>query len=229
MEIKGISKIGKNSTEKIFQKNQVDLDGKGQEEEAKGTESKSTVSGVDTQSKLAEVCELTTANLLLQEEKEEKSSGPWKNKAGSKSAAKSIDTQPYYREASQDGSSRLGKAQSSVFGSEDSDSSLSKKSKRKEKKKHEQMVDTPRKSPRIKNSGKIAPPSPEPCDDGVTKEIAAKLKEAGLKHQEVAQRQLWIHCSILWSLQHPHQMENNQTSRVKIPQEKQGIIPPTHR
>ena len=69
MEIKGISKIGKNSTEKNFQKNQVDLDGKGQEEEAKGTESKSTVSGVDTQSNLVTVCELTAANLLLKEKK----------------------------------------------------------------------------------------------------------------------------------------------------------------
>jgi hypothetical protein len=43
MEIKGISKIGENSTEISFQKDQVDLDGKGLEEEAKETESKSTV------------------------------------------------------------------------------------------------------------------------------------------------------------------------------------------
>jgi hypothetical protein len=165
----------------------VDLDGKGLEEEAKGTESKSTVSGVDTQSNLATVCELTAANLMLKEKKEEKSLGTRRNKAGSKSAVKSIDTQPYCSEASQNGSIRPGKEKSSVFSSEDSDASLSKKNKRKEKKKHEEMMETPRKSPRIKkNQEKIPPPYPEACDDGVTNVIATKLSEAGLEHQAVA-------------------------------------------
>ena len=50
----------------------MDLSAKGLEFEEKGTESKSTVSGVDTQSKLESVCELTESNLLLKGKEEDK-------------------------------------------------------------------------------------------------------------------------------------------------------------
>ena len=144
------------------------------------------MSGVDTQSKLVAVCELTAANLLLKEKKEKKNIGARKNKAGSKSAAKSIDTQPYCSDTSQNGSTKHVKEHSEMFSSEESDTSQSKKSKRKEKKRHEEMNETPRKSSRIKNREIIPPHLVEACDDGVTNEIAAKLSEAGLEHQAVS-------------------------------------------
>ena len=103
---------------------------------------------------------------------------------------KSIDTQLYCSDSNQSGTSNGREiSNSSACSSDDSETSLSKRNKRKEKKKLEMLKETPRKSARIRRNQEKIPSLPETEDvgnDGISKAIAAKLKEAGLEHQAVS-------------------------------------------